>query len=81
MDATFESMKAGTISPATAMQAVSGLSGNTPGEYDDDLYEMKLLDKIKDNIVPDAYKPSVTKFHVRDGRAQVRRDDQQDAHR
>jgi len=62
MDATFESMKAGTISPATAMQAVSGLSGNTPGEYDDDLYEMKLLDKIKDNIVPDAYKPSVTKF-------------------
>jgi len=62
MDATFESMKAGTISPATAMQAVSGLSGNTPGEYEDDLYEMKLLDKIKDNIVPEAYKPSVTKF-------------------
>lgn len=62
LDATFESVKAGTISPATAIQAVSGLSGNTPGEYEDDLYEMKLINKIKDNIVPDAYKPLATKF-------------------
>ena len=62
MDATFEKLKAGTISPATAIQAVSGISGNTPEEYKDDLYEMKLINKIKDNIVPEAYKPSVTKF-------------------
>ncbi len=62
MDATFENMKAGYISPSTAIDAVSGLSGNTPEEYKDDLYEMKLINKIKDNIVPDAYKPLATKF-------------------
>ena len=62
MDSIFEKLKAGTISPVTAIQAVSGISGNTPEEYKDDLYEMELINKIKDNIVPEAYKPSATKF-------------------
>jgi hypothetical protein len=60
-DGLFQSLKNGDISGSEAITAVSGLAGNTES-YEDDLHSMTLINRIKDEIVPENFKPAATKF-------------------
>jgi hypothetical protein len=62
LDASLAMLKNGDISPAMAMQAVRGLNANATESDEDDLYQMEMLTKINDEIVPERYKPLTTKF-------------------
>lgn len=61
-DATLALLKNGDISPTLAMQAVQGLDTGKTDSNEDDLYQMEMLTKINDEIVPERYKPLTTKF-------------------
>ena len=61
-DATLALLKNGDISPTLAMQAVQGLNTGNTDSNEDDLYQMEMLTKINDEIVPERYKPLTTKF-------------------
>jgi hypothetical protein len=62
LDASLAMLKNGDISPAMAMQAVRGLNANATESDEDDLYQIEMLTKINDEIVPERYKPLTTKF-------------------
>ena len=61
-DGLFQSLKNGDISGSEAITAVSNLSVNTTESFDDDLHSMDLINRIKDEIVPENFKPAATKF-------------------
>lgn len=62
LDASLAMLKNGDISPTMAMQAVRGLNAQATESNEDDLYQMEMLTKINDEIVPERYKPLTTKF-------------------